>query len=370
MLRLTAEAHVAGQAVHLPITHTQGRPGLIGPAFLSLRYDVQPAAAAPVHNPIEQTFRSRRFHHAVGGDVDEGELQTWWRALDDPLLERLILEALEQNIELCEASKRVRQSLRTAPTDLAEAATAPVCAAAWTTYHQRRVQLIAAVAASYFSVISLQEREQCASVSIALHRSMLRPESSTGPAENLQVLDMHRARLRAEACVARARLARLCCTPLDVLTTRLDKCWLPPTPAELPPCGSPERLHARRPDLLAIHLQQNASEDDRSCELHAEKLWLTAIAEVECALAILAGVIEETRPARAAALAAGTRAREALDAIVLGSGSIEVALRLDREFHARCDREIETRARSYIAWARLYEALGAGWPAPIDEASQ
>lgn len=325
---------------------------------------------------------SRLFHNATRHDADEAALQVWWKTFDDALLNRFVEACLKQNAELSLASLRVADACAALTGSLEDMATHPDCLKAWSLFHSLRVRIIAATVRIYVDVLALQERLLCVDLAIHHQSALLQcgraPSSDRGceaphPAQtaSLPELHLHRMRLHGERDAAVAGLAWLVGEPLDLVLTRIDGRMLPPAISTIPASGTRDALELRRPDLLAVALQSASQEGQdvhqaRVDAIRREQAFDRAICEVERALAVLTSTIGESGPARAAALSAGNRAGALMQKMRAGQPDYEAMLQASRFYHGHCDREIEVRARGYRALVDLYEALGAGWPAPIE----
>lgn len=342
----------------------------------------EPVAAGLHRRPALGSGRVRLFHNATRHDTDEAALQTWWRTLNDVVLNRFVEACLKQNAALSLASLRVTETCAGLPGALEDMASHPDCLKAWSLFHSLRISLVAATVRIYVDVLSLQERLLCTDLAIR-HQSVLLQQgrgassdrvSHTASAEqptSLPELHLHRVRLQGERDAAVAGLAWLVGEPVDLVLSRIDGRLLPPAVSAMPASGTPDALLLRRPDLLETALQSASQEnpDDYQARVNAvrcEQAFDQAVCEVERALAVLASAIGESGPARAAALAAGNRASALVQRMREGQPDYEAMLQASRLYHGYCDREIEVRARGYRALTGLYEALGAGWPAPIE----
>lgn len=82
-------------------------------AFLLSVSVVTGCAVGPDYTPPETTL-SARFLGRQSVEQREAQskvnLQAWWTAFDDPLLARLVAQALEQNLDIAQAAARVAQS--------------------------------------------------------------------------------------------------------------------------------------------------------------------------------------------------------------------------------------------------------------------
>lgn len=326
----------------------------------------------------------RRFHNATQHETDESALQVWWQTFGDAVLNRFVEACLKQNAELSLASLRVAEACVGLTGTLEDMATQPDCLKAWSLFHSLRVRLVAATARTYVDVLALQERLLCADLAIRHQSGLLQygrapttdrafDANHSAQAADLPELHLHRVRLQGERDAALAGLAWLVGEPLDLVLARIDGRLLPPPISAIPAPGTPDSLELRRPDLLATALQSGSqqSQDVHQARVDAirhEQAFDRAVCEVERALAVLTAAIGESRPARAAALSAGNRASALVQKMRTGQADYEAMLHANRLNHAHCDREIEVRARGYRALVDLYEALGAGWPAPIEAA--
>jgi outer membrane protein TolC len=258
----------------------------------------------------------------------------------------------------------------------------PDCLKAWSLFHSLRVHLVAATVRTYVDVLAGQERLLCVDLAIRLQSSLLQCRRASSidrvsdathsvQAANLPELHLHRVRLQGERDAAVAGLAWLVGEPLNVVLARIDGHLLPPAISTIPASGTPDALELRRPDLLAVALQSLSQEGQdthqaRVDAIRREQAFDRAVCEVERALAVLTSAIGESVPARATALSAGNRAGALVERMRVGQPDYEAMVRANRLYHGHCDREIEVRARGYRALVDLYEALGAGWPAPIE----
>ncbi|GAB3089312.1 hypothetical protein GCM10027159_01440 [Lysobacter terrae] len=326
----------------------------------------------------------RRFHYATQHEVDESTLQVWWQTFDDEVLNHFIEACLKQNAELSLASLRVTEACVALTGTLEDVATQPDCLKAWVLFHSLRVRLVAATARTYVDVLALQERLLCVELAIRHQCALLQyghappmdrafDASHSAQAADLPELHLHRVRVQGERDAALAGLAWLVGEPLDLVLTRVDGRMLSPAISAIPASGTPDALELRRPDLLAAALQapSQGNEDAHQTRVDAirrEQAFDRAVCEVERALAVLTSAIGESPPARAAALSAGNRASALVQKMRAGQPDFEAMLHANRLYHGHCDREIEVRARGYRALVDLYEALGAGWPAPIEAA--
>lgn len=325
---------------------------------------------------------SRLFYNATRHDADEAALQAWWQTFDDAVLDRFVEACLKQNAELSLAALRVAQACAGLTGTLEEMATHPECLQAWTLFHTLRVRLVAATVRTYFDILASQERLLC--VDIAIHHQSALLQWGRVPvvdracdgvhsaqAASLPELHLHRVRLQGDRDAAAAGLAWLVGEPLDLVLARVDGRLLPSATSTMPASGGPDALQLRRPDLLAIALQPPRPENQdehrvRANAIRREQAFDWAVCEVERALAALTSAIGESSPARAAALSASSRANALVQKMRAGQIDHEALLEANCIHHGHCDREIEVRARGYRALVNLYEALGAGWPAPIE----
>jgi outer membrane protein TolC len=340
-----------------------------------------PLPAEPRPDPTPRLVEPLRlFHHARRHDIDEGSLQTWWRTLGDPVLDRLVEACLAQNAELSVAALRVAEACAGLPGSLEDLATHPDCLAAWTRAHCLRIRFVVGTVRAYIDVLALQERLLCVDTAIR-HQGFLQRfgRASAGDRAgdgvrrtqwcNLHELHLFRERLQGERDVTAVGLAWLVGEPLDVVLGRIEGRLLPQAPSAIPASGTPDALMLRRPDLLSLALkvrQGVAADSTRIDAIRSEQAFDRAVCDVESALAVLASAIGEAGPARAAALAAGNRASALMQRVRAGELDVESLIEADRLYHGHCDREIEVRARGLRALAALYEAMGAGWPAPIE----
>lgn len=329
--------------------------------------------------------------HAEHGSAasDEVALQEWWRRFGDPLLDRLIEAVLQQGIELSAAALRLQRTRAALLEDDGntngheEVATTYRGWIAVAEFYAVRVQVIAATARAYFALLSLQERAACADDSIVLQQALLRRSRSLHEGDAATMEDArlrhaaladihaHKIRLDGESNAAVIALARLLGEPLDLIATRVAGRMLPAAAAEMPVPGAPQALLYRRPDILAaLHAAHersaNASSEARLSALAYEHRVAVAMSDVERTLALLSAGRAELSPVRAAALSADAQARRLQRQLHTDSIALEALLEAERMRHARNDREIETRGRTYAAAVDLFEALGAGWPAPVD----
>ncbi len=248
-------------------------------------------------------------------------------------------------------------------------------------YYGIRIRQIAATARHYFLALSLGERMLATDNSIAtqimIKRHFQRNEASEHhdahsevlPHRGLADLHAHRIRLRAQYDAALIVLSQLTAQPLYLLAERMTACTLPAGSADMPAIGQPFELQHRRTDLLIIqhHVEKMVREDDvnalRSAQLAYEQRSDLAVKEVELALVALDSVKAEWIPVHASAVSAETycqRLRRAAPTSAIDDQQWSDAETLS---HAYRDREIETRARSYLALVDLFHALGGGWPA-------
>lgn len=329
-----------------------------------------------------RTEPHRRFHNATRHDADEAALQAWWRTFDDAVLDRFVEACVKQNAALSLASLRVTEACAGLSGTLEDMATHPDCLKAWSLFHSLRISLVAATVRIYVDVLSLQERLLCADLAIRHQSALLqhgrgvssdRASDTTPPEQpaSLPELHLHRVRLQGERDAAAAGLAWLVGEPVDLVLSRIDGRLLPPVIPAMPASGTPDALLLRRPDLLEVALQ-SASQESRGAHqarvdaVRREQAFDQAVCEVERALVVLTSAIGESGPARAAALSAGNRASVLVQRMRAGQPDYEAMLQASCLYHGYCDREIEVRARGYRALVGLYEALGAGWPAPIE----
>lgn len=347
-----------------------------------LRPDCTPAEIHRLAVPGPQAASpARRFHHALVHHADEAALQRWWQVFGDEVLNHFVEACLKQNADLSLASQRVGEVCAGLSGTLEDMATHPASREAWCLFHRLRVRLVAATVRIHVDVVSLQERLVCVEIAIRHQSSLLqrvRPASLDAACDStplarlasLQELHLHRVRLRGERDGAIVGLAWLVGEPVELVLARIEGRFLPRTAAVMPATGTPDALQLRRPDLLDLLLQTASSVDaggrTPADTIRREQAFDRAVCEVEAALVSLSSAIGESAPARAAALSAGNRSGALMQKLRGGEPDYEAMLEANLLYHGQCDREIEVRARGYRALVDLYEALGAGWPAPIE----
>ncbi len=83
----------------------------IGPGALLIVLLSQGCVVGPDYEPPVTTMPDV-WHQRAARGIAEGEapLQTWWRVLDDPLLEELIVRAERANLDLRQAVERIREA--------------------------------------------------------------------------------------------------------------------------------------------------------------------------------------------------------------------------------------------------------------------